>query len=95
LPKTGRPHIFNQKQEEAIIEEVKSDRKLTPKDIFRDPKLNKVHATSRTISNVLTRDGLKARTSQAKLFPPEAREKRIQFAKNMWINQVYGHQLYF
>ena len=78
-------------RQEDLISLIKGKKRLSkkrwkvigswPKDICRDPKLNKVHATSRTISNVITRDELKARTSQAKLFPPEVREKRIQFAE--------------
>src|SRR4051794_33606718 len=53
LTRPGRPHIYSKQQEQAIVNRVKSDRKLTCADIARSPKMNKMNAHKTTIQNIL------------------------------------------
>ena len=98
LPKTGRPRIFTEEEEESIIMTVLEDRKTTAVDIYRDPKLNKSNATERTIQNVLSRDGLMASARLPEYIPPDSKHQRLLFAEkyskepNIWSKVIFSDE---
>lgn len=81
LPWEGRPRSLSQNQEEAIVEAVKNDHKLTAVSVARDKKLNKAKVSPQTILNILAQEGLNASISAPKSFSLTAIDKRLLFAK--------------
>ena len=59
-PRSDRPHLFTDEQEDAIIEAVEDDRKISAVDVAMDIELNEVGTSLSTIKNVLAANGLNA-----------------------------------
>ena len=94
-PRSGRPKLLYPMDEEAIVEAVELNPKLTAHDVYKDKTLNASNVSLRKMQYLLKDHGLLATTTQPKKISANALEDRLSFAENMPKYLSFGIRVVF